>query len=65
MDSFLETHFLKTGMENFLQPPISPKTKRLLSCHCFTWINKEEVKIELNEGILSVSGEKKFQKRRK
>lgn len=63
LDNFLKDSFFESRNGNFLPSvDIAEDEKGYYLNLTLPGVNKEEVKIELNEGILSVSGEKKFQK---
>ncbi len=63
LDSFFRDSFLENRNGKFSPTTdIAEDEKGYYLAIALPGVNKEEVKIELNEGILSISGEKKFQK---
>ncbi|HVD97697.1 MAG TPA: Hsp20/alpha crystallin family protein [Cytophagaceae bacterium] len=62
-DVFLKDSFPESKNGNFLpSADISEDDKGYYVNLTIPGINKEDIKIELNEGVLAVSGEKKFNK---
>ncbi len=63
LDSFIKDSFFESRTGNFLpSADIAEDEKSYFVNLVLPGVNKEEVKVELNEGILTVSGERKFQK---
>ncbi len=63
LDSFLKDSFFESKNGSFLpSADLAEDDKGYYLNLVIPGVNKEEVKIELNEGILSISGEKKFVK---
>ncbi|HSZ24229.1 MAG TPA: Hsp20/alpha crystallin family protein [Cytophagaceae bacterium] len=63
LDGFLKDSFLEGRSNKFLpSADIAEDEKGYYLSLAIPGINKEEVSIELNEGILSISGEKKLEK---
>lgn len=63
LDSFFKDSFAESRNGHFLpSADIAEDEKGYYLNLIVPGINKEDIKIELNEGVLSISGEKKFQK---
>jgi HSP20 family protein len=61
LDNFLKDSFFESRNSNFLpSADIAEDEKAYYLNLTLPGVKKEEVNIELNEGILSISGEKKF-----
>lgn len=63
LDNFLKDSFFESRTGNFLPSADIAEDEKGYYLHLsLPGVNKEEVKIELNEGVLSISGEKQFKK---